>query len=225
MRYLGGKARISKPLVEFLNQNRSLNQIYVEPFLGAGSIFRKMKNPRIGCDIHEDLILFYKALQSGWKPPNNLSEEEYQELRNQKSSPLRAFVLFFCSFGGKWKEGYARDHKTNRNFVQEACKDSCQLAKDIVNADIKSSMDYELFFKQLPQNSLVYCDPPYVNVTQFRNKFDHNRFWDIIRHYSLFHDIYISEYQAPSDFQEVWSKIRRCELNKSIRHEKLWRII
>ena len=170
MRYLGGKARISKPLIEFLNKNRNLSQIYAEPFLGAGSIFRKMQNPRIGCDLHEDLILFYKALQSGWKPPNTFSEEKYQELKNQKSSPLRAFALFFCSFGGKWKGGYSRDHKTNRNFIQEAYKDACQLAKDIVNAEIKNNMDYELFFEQLSQNSLVYCDPPYVNVTQFKNQ-------------------------------------------------------
>lgn len=222
MRYLGGKARISKPLVEFLNQNRNLSQVYAEPFLGAGSIFRKMQNPRMGCDLHEDLILFYKALQSGWRPPNILSEEKYQELKNKKPSPLRAFALFFCSFGGKWKGGYARDRQTDRNFVQEAHDDTCRLAEDVSDADIKNYMDYELFLEQLPENSLVYCDPPYSNTTKYNNQFDHNRFWDNMIYYSQFHTIFISEYKAPEDFQEVWSKERRCELNKSLRNEKLF---
>lgn len=223
MRYLGGKAKISKRLVEFLTSRRKPGQIYAEPCIGGGSVIRRLLNPRVANDIHDDLILFYKAICSGWQPPVTVSEDDYRRIKQGSPSALRGFVGFFCSFGGKWWGGFARGD--GRDFANEAHRDSLRLAKDLGGTDFYCS-DYADFLSMLKHNCLVYVDPPYKNTTKYSGVFDHNRFWEVIRQFSKVHDIYVSEYTAPSDFQCVWSTIRKTELNtkngKGIRVEKLF---
>ena len=63
---------------------------------------------------------------------------------------------------------------------------------------------YEL---ELPPNSIVYCDPPYEGTTKYANDFDHNLFWNWVRNISKQgHTVYVSEYNAPNDFECVWQK-------------------
>ena len=235
MRYLGGKARIAKKLTSFLSSQRKEGQCYIEPFIGGGSVLRLMENPRIAGDSHRDLILFYKSLQSGWEPPQSLSEQEYQQLKDAEPSALRGFGLFFCSFGGKWKGGYARDPKSDRDFVKEAHRDALRLAKQIQDvefycASYATPLCNGLLF---PQGSLIYCDPPYANTTKFVDGgFDNIMFWEHIRDYSDQHDIYTSEYTVPeymeSLFECVWEIERKTELNtkngKATRIEKIFKL-
>lgn len=49
---------------------------------------------------------------------------------------------------------------------------------------------------------LVYCDPPYINTTQYGafNGFDHEAFWDKMREWTLSNTVVVSEYEAPEDF-------------------------
>ena len=109
MRYLGGKGRIAKPITEILSDTD--RQFYLEPFMGGGAVFSRVasnfKHP-IGSDISFDLILMWTALRDGWIPQENLSETEYQSLRNSAPSALRGLAGFGASFGGKWFGGYAR---------------------------------------------------------------------------------------------------------------------
>ena len=57
-----------------------------------------------------------------------------------------------------------------------------------------------------PQGKLIYCDPPYQNTTGYRgdngkrNEFDHEKFWNTIREWSKTNWVFVSEYNAPSDF-------------------------
>lgn len=56
----------------------------------------------------------------------------------------------------------------------------------------------------LPDNSLIYCDPPYENTTKYKTNFDHNKFWNWCRNKSKEgHLLYISEYNAPEDFTSI----------------------
>ncbi len=230
MRYLGGKFRIAKKLCEFLESQRNNDQLYAEPFVGGCSIFRFMNSPKVACDNDIDLTMFYKALQEGWIPPRVLSEEKYQLLKNEiSSSALRAFALFFCSYGGKWKGGYARDPKSDRDFVLEAYKDSIRLLQQIKKSNICNAKEYDSFINSFPDNTLIYCDPPYSGTTKYKSAFDHNRFWEVMRKKSHYHQIFISEYNAPNDFKEVWSIQRKVNLNtkfvKQSRMEKVFQWI
>jgi site-specific DNA-adenine methylase len=57
-------------------------------------------------------------------------------------------------------------------------------------------------------NSVIYCDPPYRNTATYhgtlgRIQFNHDRFWDWVRHCP--YPVYVSEYTAPDDMIELAS--------------------
>ena len=62
-----------------------------------------------------------------------------------------------------------------------------------------------------PLNKLCYVDPPYQSTTKYGTQtFDSDRFWDIMRQWSLDNIVFISEYQAPRDFVLVASHPKQC---------------
>ena len=66
--------------------------------------------------------------------------------------------------------------------------------------------NYDTF--DIPKNSIIYCDPPYQGTTKYKTDvFDYNKFWNWCRSMSTNgHKIFISEYNAPSDFTCIWQK-------------------
>ena len=68
--------------------------------------------------------------------------------------------------------------------------------------------------QELPPNSIVYCDPPYEGTTKYANDFDHNLFWNWVRNISKQgHTVFVSEYNAPADFECVWQKEAKSSLS------------
>nr|DAV09796.1 MAG TPA: DNA adenine methylase [Caudoviricetes sp.] len=74
------------------------------------------------------------------------------------------------------------------------------------------SGDYQAV--KIPENSVVYCDPPYGNCdeTMYRRSyckgFDFSRFFDWLRKVDF--PVFVSEYVMPEDFVAVWQKTKRC---------------
>ena len=200
MQYFGGKQRISKQIVEVLNEYRKGNQPLVEPFVGGCNIISKMSGERYCYDINEYLIEMYKAVQNGWTPPAIITEEEYDYIRNNKDKdkPLTGFVGIGCSYSGKWFGGYARN-KTGRNYCLNAHNSILKQLNEI--RDIKfDCKDYkELEF----DGCLIYCDPPYKDTTKYPiiGEFNTEEFWNIMREWSKKNTVIISEYKAPDDFE------------------------
>jgi DNA adenine methylase len=54
----------------------------VEPFVGGANVIDKVQGKRIGGDKNEYVIALFKALQNGWIPPKNVSEEECEKFKN-----------------------------------------------------------------------------------------------------------------------------------------------
>ena len=131
--YLGGKSRLSKDISNVLNSNLKEEQTFVDLFCGSCNVIEKIKGNRIRIanDKHKYLIEMWKAIQNGWIPPNDISEEEYKYIRENKNEnmALTSFVGFGCSFAGKWFGGYARSND-KRNYAKMA-KNS--LNKKIIN--------------------------------------------------------------------------------------------
>ena len=51
------------------------------------------------------------------------------------------------------------------------------------------------------------CDPPYEGTTKYKDDFNHTEFWDWCRDMaSKGYIIFVSEYNAPKDFECVWQK-------------------
>lgn len=218
MQYFGGKARIGKHIVEYLQSIRKENQTYIEPFVGAGWVMSLMDGERYGYDKHPYLIAMYREIQNGWKPPTNLTKEEYEQAKNgEYPNYLTGFIGFGCSFAGKWFGGYARSG--DRNY--------CLNAHNSIMKKMETMQDVEFECKDYldlkPEGTLIYCDPPYQGTTQYGKivgDFDSEQFWNKVREWSKNNTVVVSEYNAPDDFEAVWVRETKTDIrNKNNERE------
>lgn len=206
IRYVGGKSRYAKDIAYFIQTHRNkYHKYYLEPFVGGGNIVSNIRMPLIkyACDVHLDLIMMYTELSRGWLPPVDISEELYNELKYASSSALRGYVGFSASFGGKWFGGYARG--ANRNFAAESYR---RLIKSVNNIRDVAFFHRSYDTLKINHTCLIYCDPPYAQTLGYNNDiFDTLKFWQMMREWSnTGATVLISEYEAPDDFDCVWSK-------------------
>lgn len=228
MQYSGGKSRIAAPIADVINGAISENGGgFVSLFCGACTVEARVVAPyRICNDKHEYLIAMWQALQRGWVPPEEVSEEMYKAVRANKDADkaLAGFVGFGCSFGGRFFQGYARN-KRGDNFAKRA-KDSLLNDAEALR-DVKFVCgDYRDV--EIPEGAVVYADPPYEGTKGYGWAFDHTAFWNYMRGLSRTHAVFISEEHAPADFTAVWQQPLRRTLdvnkdNNPMRVEKLWR--
>ena len=227
MQYLGGKSKIAKHLVPFLENQREKKQVFIEPFVGGANIVSKMSGIRYAYDFNEYLMEMYKGVQNGYELPTIITEEQYKHIKNNKDEDkvLTGFVGFGCSFAGKWFGGYARDAQ-NKNY--------CLTSKNSLLKKMSTMNDVVFEWKNYldlnPIGSLIYCDPPYQNTTKYTGtpNFDSEEFWNIMRKWSKDNKVFISEYQAPDDFECVLeiptsTSIRDKDGNVCKRIEKLFK--
>lgn len=210
MKYVGSKNRHSKEILQIILKNRKENQLYIEPFCGGCNIIDKVDNPRMANDSHFYLIEMWKALvNKNWEPPQSISEAEYKHIQyNFKLYPseLVGFVGFCCSYSGKWWGGYARGKNSKgleRNYCLESYKNIMKQVPRLKGVGFRHEDYLEL---NIPNDSLIYVDPPYFQTTKYKDFINYNEFWNWIRYISKHNDVYISEYNAPSDFICLWQK-------------------
>lgn len=225
MRYLGGKSKTWKQIVEYLESVRKDGQLYIEPFVGGAWVLQGMGGKRIASDANKALITLYKNLQEGWVPPTDVDEALYANLKltQDPDNPLTAFVGFGVSFGGKWFGGFARSN-VSRNYASNAKNSLMKQLPKIITTEFqhKSYLDYE------PSGALIYCDPPYAGTTGYDGvgAFDSDLFWETMRKWSKNNTVVISEYSSPEDFVCVKEMITKTDMHtnkgKEQRIEKLF---
>lgn len=206
MKYMGSKARFAKYILPIVLEGRTDAQTYVEPFAGGMNMIDKVDGKRIANDIHTELIEMWKAIVCDWQPPLTVTEEQYQQMKADKTGypiELLAYVGF-NSYGGKWFAGYRRDKQGKRDYWKEHYNNIMKQVPSMKGVEFRNCSFTEL---EIPPSSIVYCDPPYEGTTKYRTNFDHSLFWDWCREKSKQgHKVYISEYNAPDDFVCVWQK-------------------
>lgn len=209
--YLGGKTRLAKHISKAILEDTPNRDRYIEPMIGGGSVFTHMApnfKVAVGADKHIDLILMYQAISLDWLPPEHISEEEYKELKESDTpSSLRGFAGFGCSFGGKWFGGYARSE--GRDHSNESYRGVSKQAPMLKGRTFLCADYQELTYSP---GDVVYFDPPYEGTATYAGvpDFDHVGFWDFAR--SLRDKdvlVYVSEFNAPSDFEVIWEKERQ----------------
>lgn len=218
MRYLGGKTRLAKDIMGAITANVDKNKRYIEPFVGGGSVLAEAA--KYFTDVHagdlsEDLILLWKALQTGWEPPADMTQVEYESLRHAEPSALRGFAGFPCSFSGKWfggmGQGGLRSNGLPRNHIDEGRRSCLKKAKHIKNVDFQR-IGYSEW--ALDSNTIVYCDPPYEATTGYdsvKGGWDAKAFWDwATQAYTKYGAlIFVSELTAPDGWLPYWKKERK----------------
>jgi DNA adenine methylase len=213
MVYMGSKNRISKELVPIITKDLKSSQWYVEPFVGGCNMMDKIDHPyRLGADSNKYLIALLQAVQNGQKLPEYITKEEYQVVKSNKDNYpdwYIGYVGFICSFRGKYFGGFAGEYTELKTGKQRNYQK--QMSNNILKqyANIKNVVLHNVEYNDLiiPENSVIYCDPPYANTTKYSDKFDSNDFWQWCRDkINEKHKMYVSEYNAPDDFVCIWSK-------------------
>ena len=214
IKYVGSKARIAKDIVPIIQKCIDDNGIknYYEPFVGGANMIEHIKcDKRYGNDIHKELIALFKELQNGYTPPHTISEQEYNEVRLNKSlypNYYVGLVGFNATFGSKYFGGYARGFKadgiTPRDIPNEAIRNlTAQFPK--IKDVIFSCGDYRQV--NIIEPAVIYCDPPYNTPTKYAvEKFKYDDFWNWVRMKSKDNFVFVSEYNAPDDFICLWQK-------------------
>jgi DNA adenine methylase len=224
MKYMGSKNRHAKELLPIILQNRREGQCYVEPFVGGANMIDKVDGWRIGSDVHEYLIPLLRALSYGWTAPKVMSEALYNDIRTNKDSyapELVGFAGFPCSYAAKWFGGYCRGFNSKnepRDYIGEAWRNVEKQKQHLKGIDFVLSGYFEL---DIPDCSIIYCDPPYEKTTKYKDAFNHDDFWQWCRDMTAKgHDVFISEYNSPDDFVCIWEKQVNSSLTKNTGSKK-----
>lgn len=216
MKYMGSKARHAKEMLPIILANRTEGQWYVEPFVGGANMIDKVEGNRIGADINEYLISLWQSVSIGWNAPPTFQESEYKTVRENKESydkALVGYVGFALSYSGKWFGGWCRDGAGKRDYVTESYKNACNQFPKLRGVQFENRGYSDLV---IPDNSIIYCDPPYKDTTKYKDSFDHEPFYKWCRQkHKEGHQVFVSEYAMPDDFICVWSK----EVNSSLTKE------
>lgn len=222
MKYKGSKARFADEITNILRSIRVEGQWFVDLFCGACSIVERMQHKRIANDLNPYIYALMQAIQIGWIPPSDVSFQDYIRIKEFPASDyIKGFVGFSCSWGGKFFDGYAKDSDGIRNYADES-KRSLLLQRDKLQRIVFCNLDYQSVF--LPPQSLIYCDPPYEDTSDYETNFNHKVFWNWCNEMNdKGHIVLVSEYQAPDDWKCIWSQITVNNLNNKLVIEKLWR--
>jgi DNA adenine methylase len=232
MKYMGSKNRHAKYILPLIHKaiHETKAEAYVEPFVGGGNLIDKVNTsvPKIANDSHYYLIEMWKALKGGWVPPELVTEDMYDNIRinkDQYDPGLVGYVGFSLSFGGKWFGGYRRDVAGTKGDVNNMKLQSRRAYESIIDQSekLKSVSFFNISYIDLdiPENSVIYCDPPYAETTGYKDKFDHKTFWewaDIM--VEIGNTVFVSEYTAPEHWECIWQKEVTSSLTKDTGSKK-----
>lgn len=151
MRYLGGKCRQSKEIVNAIRRLRPNFKVYVEPFCGAMwsacAVIRAFPGRKyLLSDHHKHLMSFWIAAKAGFNPPRTVTQATYDKYKETRpeGDPMTGYLGFALSFGGKFYGGFARDKAGVRVFAREASGATQQKVETLRAADVVlATCDYQ----------------------------------------------------------------------------------
>ena len=235
MKYIGSKEKIADGIIALIQReiyNKGITT-YVEPFVGGANVIDKVVcREKYGYDIDPLVIALHKKATTDPNfinsLPDEITKEYYYQVRDGEFDDwYKASILFFASYNSRAYGGcYGAMATTKdgqvRNYYKEALnnyKAQIPLLKGI-HFECKDYREVEI-----PDNSLVYCDPPYTNSIGYCADFDSNAFWDWVREKSKKATVIVSEYTAPDDFKCIWDfnvNVHLNNRNKLHKTEKLY---
>ena len=196
LRYPGGKSRLANFIKLALIQNNIKNGVYVEPFAGGAGVAIELLasnsvDQAIINDIDPCIFSFWQSVlnhteefcnkvkhtpvtQDNWYRfreivtsgdtdcPLELGFASFFLNRTNRSGILKAGMIGGKRQDGKWKidARYNKDNLIER--IKEIAKHRDKI--ELYNLDVRELVN--CYLKNLPDNSLVYFDPPYFEKGQ-----------------------------------------------------------
>lgn len=233
MKYMGSKRRIAKHILPIMLQEAEKHGLttWVEPFVGGGNMIDKVPNSykRVGYDINKYLICMLNCLKKrGFIFNPNITREEYSLVRDyyngrgdkNYNNDYVGWVGFMASANGRFFEGgysgiTTTKHGKERNYIDESVRGIKKQIKSLDEVDLVQSNYINLDFK----DCLIYCDPPYKGSKSYsRESFNHDDFYNWCRAQAKNNIVFISEYDMPDDFIEVWRGSLKSSLSLNSLH-------
>ena len=168
-------------------------------------------NTKVTVDVWQQQKEIYQSLRE-----DAIQGKEYDKMalgfatfflnRTNRSGIIKGGVI-----GGHAQTGnYKIDARFNKQNLEERLKTIAKFA-DQVEVHCKDAKQFLLDNCNIwPTNTLIYCDPPYANTKKYESDFDHVKFWNWVRIMSKDgRYVYVSEYEAPSDFKCIWCRKKK----------------
>lgn len=193
LKWAGGKYRLAQTISDHLPPSIPQGACFVEPFVGAGSVFLNMDFDRyLLADINPDLINLFNAVKADVeryiqhaKPlflaENANSKVFYLARRNEfnaSNDPFERSVLFLYlnrfGFNGLCRYNQKRGYNVpfgrykTHYFPEKELRFFAEKAQKatFICADFEQVFSH---LKQHPDQYVVYCDPPYAPLQQDTN--------------------------------------------------------
>lgn len=185
LKYPGGKWRIADWIISNFPEHR----VYVEPFFGSGGVFFNKTPAYIETinDLNGDIVNLFRVCR---EYPDKLirliemtpfSRDEFKACYSRSDNPIeqarRTLVRYHQSFGtsnstkNSWRnvQTYGGPRcATMWNCLPKIIADSCCRLKD---AQIENVDAVELIQRYNDENTLIYCDPPYLQSLRKKNMY------------------------------------------------------
>lgn len=181
LKWAGSKYR----LLPYLTPHLADGSCLIEPFVGSGSIFLNCHFDRyILNDSNPDLIHVYQTLQKEGKDfinyakrffiPENNQPEYYYNLRDRfnQSNASRKKAALFIYLNRHGYNGLCRYSKRSGFNVPFGSHKNPYFPEEEIFLFYKKSKnalftcgDFTVAMKSAPKYSIIYCDPPYVPLT------------------------------------------------------------
>ena len=115
---------------------------------------------------------------------------------------------YFKNFKDKVKDYCNTDSGNVRNILQSLERlERLQSLERLERLEM-TNLNYKDV--QIEEDSVIYCDPPYVNTNDYKIDFNHNKFYDWCRNQK---NCFISEYTKVIDFKLVGERCKICTFN------------
>lgn len=208
MRYMGGKFRQSKAIVEVLRPYITPDTVYVEPFCGglnsASRVAKELKPKNMVLnDANKSLVLMHeKCYHEGvdWLPLD-VSRETFNDYKAKQpeDDPLTAWIGIGYCLLSDWFHSYAPYSAESAKNGHRRCM---KWLGNCTNVQF-SCGDYKDM--KIPDGAVVYLDPPYDPKGGYHNKeFNIPAFWEWARKLSKRCIVFASCFNCPADFETVY---------------------
>lgn len=211
MRYMGSKRRIWKYISPTILKGREENQYYVEPFCGGCNSIAQVDGNRIASDINPYLMEMWKGLLKGEEYPEEIPRETFIKAKiaykntdyTNYSVAMIGWIGYMASYNGIFYHSYSGIGSDGKDYVK-ASMDNIKKQLPLMNGITLDCCSYDEL--DIPEKSIIYCDPPYKGTSGYGAKFEYDKFYDwCFSKKDEGHKVYISEYSMPTEFKRIWS--------------------
>jgi DNA adenine methylase len=183
IKYIGNKAKFANEIIRYFPKKYD---VYVEPFFGSGAVLGALQpHNAIAVDVHQPLIDMWKLVKNDpklllefytehWHAYSATDESKklvYAEVVNSYNSQPNPLDFLFISrtcYGGvlryRKRDGYlSTPVGAHLAIPPSAFASRLTLWNQIVQSVEFICGDFSEISSQVTENSIVYCDPPYVD--------------------------------------------------------------